>query len=105
MLVRVTRRIVEAVVLLLAVGTIVFFLEHAVPGDPAVAILGGAAAHPTKEAVAAVTAQYGFDRPLLAQYGDSSPAWSASTSASRTRSSSPSRVSSPARSARPSPSR
>lgn len=70
MLVRVTRRIVEAVVLLLAVGTIVFFLEHAVPGDPAVAILGGAASHPTKEAVAAVTAQYGFDRPLLAQYGD-----------------------------------
>jgi peptide/nickel transport system permease protein len=70
MLVRVTRRIVEAVVLLLTVGTIVFFLEHAVPGDPAVAILGGAASHPTKEAVAAVTAQYGFDRPLLAQYGD-----------------------------------
>lgn len=70
MLVRVTRRIVEAGVLLLAVGTIVFFLEHAVPGDPAVAILGGAASHPTKEAVAAVTAQYGFDRPLLAQYGD-----------------------------------
>ncbi|QSB23049.1 ABC transporter permease [Curtobacterium sp. 24E2] len=70
MVVRVTRRIVEAVVLLLAVGTIVFFLEHAVPGDPAVAILGGAAAHPTKEAIAAVTEQYGFDRPLIAQYGD-----------------------------------
>lgn len=70
MVIRVTRRIVEAVVLLLAVGTIVFFLEHAVPGDPAVAILGGAAAHPTKEAVAAVTEQYGFDRPLIAQYGD-----------------------------------
>lgn len=69
MVIRVTRRVVEAVVLLLAVGTIVFFLEHAVPGDPAVAILGGAAAHPTKEAVAAVTAQYGFDRPLLVQYG------------------------------------
>lgn len=70
MVIRVTRRIVEAVVLLLAVGTIVFFLEHAVPGDPAVAILGGAAAHPTKEAVAAVTEQYGFDRPFIAQYGD-----------------------------------
>ncbi|MBF4588086.1 ABC transporter permease [Sphingomonas sp. LR61] len=70
MVVRVTRRLVEAVVLLLAVGTIVFFLEHAVPGDPAVAILGGAAAHPTKEAVAAVTEQYGFDRPLIVQYGD-----------------------------------
>lgn len=68
--IRIVRRIAEAVVLLLAVGTIVFFLEHAVPGDPAVAILGGAAAHPTKEAVAAVTAQYGFDRPLLVQYGD-----------------------------------
>ncbi|MDT0235277.1 ABC transporter permease [Curtobacterium sp. BRB10] len=70
MVIRVTRRIIEAVILLLAVGTIVFFLEHAVPGDPAVAILGGAAAHPTKEAVAAVTEQYGFDRPLLVQYVD-----------------------------------
>jgi peptide/nickel transport system permease protein len=66
---RIARRVAESIVLLLAVGTIVFFLEHAVPSDPAVAILGGAAAHPTPEAVAAVTAQYGFDRPLLTQYG------------------------------------
>jgi peptide/nickel transport system permease protein len=66
---RVLRRVAEAVLLLLAVGTIVFFLEHLVPGDPAVAILGGAAAHPTQPAVEAVTQQYGFDRPLLAQYG------------------------------------
>jgi peptide/nickel transport system permease protein len=66
---RIIRRLLEAIVLLLAVGTIVFFLEHLVPGDPAVAILGGASAHPTAEAVHAVRQQYGFDRPLLAQYG------------------------------------
>jgi peptide/nickel transport system permease protein len=68
-LARIARRIAESIVLLVAVGTIVFFLEHAVPGDPAVAILGGAGAHPTKEAIAAVTEQYGFDRPLFVQYG------------------------------------
>jgi peptide/nickel transport system permease protein len=62
------RRILLAVALLLAVGTIVFFLQQAVPGDPAVAILGGRSAHPTQEAIDAVTAEYGFDRPLLAQY-------------------------------------
>lgn len=66
---RIARRVVEAILLLFAVGTIVFFLEHLVPGDPAVAILGGAASHPTKEAVEAVRSEYGFDRPLLAQYG------------------------------------
>ncbi|GAA3564664.1 ABC transporter permease [Amycolatopsis ultiminotia] len=65
---RAARRVLEAVLLLLAVGTIVFFLEQLVPGDPAIAILGGASAHPTPSAVEAVTHQYGFDRPLLAQY-------------------------------------
>jgi len=64
----VARRVLTAATLLLAVGTIVFFLEQAVPGDPAVAILGGTAAHPTKEAVEAVTQAYGFDQPVLVQY-------------------------------------
>ncbi|WP_020496931.1 ABC transporter permease [Sciscionella marina] len=66
---RVLRRLAEAVLLLLVVGTIVFFLEHLVPGDPARAILGGASAHPSPQALAAVRHEYGFDRPLLAQYG------------------------------------
>jgi peptide/nickel transport system permease protein len=67
---RILARVLAALALLWAVATIVFFLQHLVPGDPALAILGGASANPPPEAVAAVRAQYGFDRPLLVQYGD-----------------------------------
>ncbi|WP_152353885.1 ABC transporter permease [Brachybacterium subflavum] len=67
---RIALRILSALVLLWAVATIVFFLQHLVPGDPALAILGGASANPPPETVAAVRAQYGFDQPLLVQYAD-----------------------------------
>jgi peptide/nickel transport system permease protein len=62
------RRVLLAVALLLAVGTIVFFLQQAVPGDPAVAILGGRDANPQPDAIKAVTEEYGFDKPLIVQY-------------------------------------
>lgn len=44
----------SAILLLWAVATIVFFLQHMVPGDPALAILGGASANPPEETVQGV---------------------------------------------------
>ena len=52
----------SALLLLWAVASIVFLLQQMVPGDPALAILGGASANPPPETVEAVRAQYGFDR-------------------------------------------
>ncbi len=64
----VLRRLAAAAGVLLAAAKVVFFLEQLMPGNPAVAILGGAGAHPSNAQIAAVDHQYGFDRPLLAQY-------------------------------------
>lgn len=66
---RIAAQLGSAIVLLWAVATIVFVLQHMVPGDPAIAILGGASANPPEESVRAVREQYGFDDPLLVQYG------------------------------------
>lgn len=66
---RIAAQLGSAIVLLWAVSTIVFVLQHMVPGDPAIAILGGASANPPEESVRAVREQYGFDDPLLVQYG------------------------------------
>lgn len=61
----VVRRLLAAVPTLLAVLTLVFLLVRVVPGDPAIAILGDRA---TPDAVAALRAKLGVDRPLLTQY-------------------------------------
>jgi peptide/nickel transport system permease protein len=61
-------RAAAAIAVLLAAATVVFALEQLMPGDPGVAILGGAGAHPTADQIAAVDHLYGFDRPLPAQY-------------------------------------
>ena len=66
--IRGTAQLGSALALLWAVATIVFALQQMVPGDPALAILGGASANPPPETVEAVRVQYGFDRPVLAQY-------------------------------------
>jgi peptide/nickel transport system permease protein len=65
---RIARRLVGAAGVLLAAATIVFALEQLMPGDPGVAVLGGAGSHPSPAQVAAVDHQYGFDRPVIAQY-------------------------------------
>lgn len=65
---RVASKLGSSLLLLWAVATIVFFLQHMVPGDPALAILGGASANPPEETLQAVREQYGFDDPLLVQY-------------------------------------
>lgn len=59
------RRLVATSVLLLLVATIVFFMIHLLPGDPARIILGENA---SAEAVARLRTQLGFDKPVLLQY-------------------------------------
>ena len=63
----VIRRLGFAVVTLLAVLTIVFFIVRVLPGDPAQVILGDQAG---QEAIEALRARLGLDRPLPAQYLD-----------------------------------
>jgi ABC-type dipeptide/oligopeptide/nickel transport system permease component len=61
------RRIVFTIPVLLGVATLVFALIHLVPGDPAEAMLGEAAA---PSDIAELRTRLGLDRPLLVQYGD-----------------------------------
>jgi len=63
----VVRRLVAAVPTLIAVLTLVFVIVRIVPGDPALVILGDQAA---PEAIAALRARLGLDRPLHEQYLD-----------------------------------
>ena len=63
-------RAVSTLVLLYLIVTVVFLLLHALPGDPAMAVLGGIDANPTEEDIARVRAELGLDRPLYVQYID-----------------------------------
>jgi ABC-type dipeptide/oligopeptide/nickel transport system permease component len=59
------RRIALTLPVLLGVATLVFLLIHLIPGDPALAMLGEAAA---PEDVDDLRRRLGLDRPLLEQY-------------------------------------
>lgn len=63
----VLRRLLAAAPTLIAVLTLVFVIVRIVPGDPALVILGDQA---TAEAIAALRARLGVDRPLHVQYFD-----------------------------------
>lgn len=62
------RRVAGGVGVLWAVATIVFVAIRLIPGDPALAILGGPGSQASAEAVAQVRSEYGLDRPVLVQY-------------------------------------
>lgn len=62
---RAARRVVSVLLLLLGAATIVFFLIHLIPGDPAAAMLGEGAAPAD---VAALRAALGLDKPIPVQY-------------------------------------
>lgn len=51
-----------------AVATVTFFAIRAIPGDPALAIVGGAGSQASPAALAQARSDYGLDRPLLEQY-------------------------------------
>src|SRR5687767_14548307 len=59
------RRLVLTIPVLLGVATLVFSLIHLIPGDPAQAMLGEAAAQAD---VDELRRRLGLDRPLLEQY-------------------------------------
>lgn len=59
------RRLLLAIPALLGLALLTFILIHIAPGDPA-AVLAGDQATPAQ--VAAIRAQYGFDKPLIQQF-------------------------------------
>ena len=61
----VIRRLLLMLPVLFGLSVLLFVWVRALPGDPARALLGEKA---TPESIASVTAQYGFDKPLLQQY-------------------------------------
>jgi peptide/nickel transport system permease protein len=62
------RRTISTIVLLYLIITAVFLLLHLLPGDPALAVLGGIDANPSEEDIAAVREKLELDRPLYEQY-------------------------------------
>ena len=62
------RRLAGGIGVLWAVATLVFVAIRLIPGDPALAVLGGPGSQASAEAVDAVRREYGFDRPVLVQY-------------------------------------
>lgn len=61
------RRLLQTLVVAALVAFIAFFLIHLVPGDPARTALGTRA---TPQAVAALHAELGLDKPVVEQFGD-----------------------------------
>jgi ABC-type dipeptide/oligopeptide/nickel transport system permease component len=63
----VIRRILMMIPTLFGIVTITFILTHVLGGNPARQIAGQAAAPST---IAQISAEYGFNKPLIVQYGD-----------------------------------
>ena len=59
------KRILALIPVMLIVGTIVFFVMHLLPGDPAAMMLGPEA---TQEEIAALSERLGLDRPIPIQF-------------------------------------
>ena len=63
------RRLAISLVFLALVATLVFVLIHALPGDPAIMMLGGSeGVNIEQSAIDAVRKQLGLDKPILVQY-------------------------------------
>ncbi len=62
----IARRLIGALLVMLAVATLVFFVLRLVPGDPIAAMLADAG---SEEARAALTRKLGLDQPLIVQFG------------------------------------
>ena len=59
-------RLAQIVPTLILIGALVFALTRFLPGRPIAALLGDKA---SDETIARITAQYGFDQPMLVQFG------------------------------------
>lgn len=60
------KRIVQSIIVIFIVTLLVFLLMQLVPGDPIVNFLG---ANATEEQIAHYTEMFGYDKPVLVQYG------------------------------------
>ncbi|WP_338608667.1 ABC transporter permease [Pelagibacterium nitratireducens] len=70
MLAYIIRRLGQTAVTTFVVVTMIFFLVHLIPGDPALTILGGMAAQPTEEQIQLVRERLGLNLPIQVQYFD-----------------------------------
>ena len=61
----ITRRILGALLVMIGVATLVFFMLRLVPGDPIAAMLADAGSDEAREAL---TKKFGFDQPVIIQY-------------------------------------
>ncbi|MFJ4153546.1 ABC transporter permease [Pseudomonas sp. NPDC089752] len=61
-------RLAGGALVLWAVATLTFFALRLMPGDPVLAILGGASGNPSPEAIEAARQEFGLDKPLAVQY-------------------------------------
>jgi ABC-type dipeptide/oligopeptide/nickel transport systems, permease components len=68
MIAYVIRRLGQTLVTTFIVVTMIFFLVHMLPGDPAMTILGGMTAQPTEEQLQAVRERLGLNLPIYVQY-------------------------------------
>jgi peptide/nickel transport system permease protein len=64
------RRALSTAVLIFLVSSIVFFMVHLLPGDPALTILGGEFTSPTEAQLETVRDELGLNEPLHRQYID-----------------------------------
>ena len=64
----VLRRVAGLAIVLFAISVLVFLIFNVIPGgDPALRIAGR---HPTQQNIRQIRKDWGFDRPLVVQYGD-----------------------------------
>jgi peptide/nickel transport system permease protein len=63
---QILRKLITLVPTILLVSALTFFLTSLLPGDPALQVLGGA--EPSQEAIEAVRADLGLDKPLPVRY-------------------------------------
>lgn len=63
------RRLLQSIPVLLVISLGIFLIMRTVPGDPAKQYLGGMTTSITEEALKAVRAEWGLDKPLVVQYG------------------------------------
>jgi ABC-type dipeptide/oligopeptide/nickel transport system permease component len=64
------QRLIRAVPVLVGVMTLVFFMVHMLPGDPAEEIASRGPGGMTPEAIEAIRVRLGLDQPLYSQYLD-----------------------------------
>jgi len=67
------RRLASLLLVLWGAVTLLFFLFFLLPNDPAELIAGGANKNPDPQVVQNVREKYGFDEPIIVQYGKFPP--------------------------------